>query len=161
MNFILLATLAFLVLFIGMLLLLNAGYRIGMRRRAADPEGSQSGFAAVEGSIFGLVGLLLAFTFSGAASRFDSRRQLVVEEANDIGTAWLRLDFLPTGAQPALREHFRQYLDSRLAAYRKLPDIQAAHDELARGTALQGQIWAEAVAASREGPPSAAMLLIP
>jgi hypothetical protein len=45
----------------------------------------------VEGAVFGLLGLLIAFTFSGAASRFDDRRALIVEEANDIGTAWLRV----------------------------------------------------------------------
>lgn len=46
----------------------------------------------------------------------DTRRQLVVEETNVIGTAYLRLDLLPVAAQPALRAHFREYLDSRLAA---------------------------------------------
>jgi hypothetical protein len=58
------------------------------------------------------MGLLIAFTFSGAASRFDTRRQLVVEEANAIGTAYLRLDLLPASAQSALRESFRRYLEA-------------------------------------------------
>jgi len=147
-------------LFFGMLLLLEVGRRIGVRRIAKDPEGASAGLGAVEGAVFGLLGLLLAFTFSGAASRFDTRRQLVVEEANAIGTAYLRLDLLPAAAQPALRESFRKYVESRLEVYRKLPDIQAARAELARATTRQGEIWAQAVAACRvEGPPCTILLL--
>ena len=54
----------------------------------------------IEGAVFALLGLLLAFTFSGAATRFEGRRHLIVEEANDIGTAYLRVDLLPADAQP-------------------------------------------------------------
>ena len=61
------------------------------------------------------MGLLIAFTFSGAATRFDGRRQLIGEEANAIGTAYLRMDLLPQAAQPALREDFRNYVDARLS----------------------------------------------
>ncbi len=54
--------------------------------------------------MFALLGLLVAFTFSGAASRFEDRRHLISEEANAIGTAYLRLDLLPSDAQPPLRD---------------------------------------------------------
>jgi hypothetical protein len=152
-----------LALFVGMLLLLELGRRVGVRRLADDPEGAQTGTGAVDGAVFALLGLLVAFTFSGAASRFDERRSLIVQEANDIGTAYLRVDLLPAGAQPALRDLFRRYVDSRLEVYRKLPDIEAAKAELARSTRLQGEIWNYAVAAGRmEGaPPAATMLLLP
>jgi hypothetical protein len=91
------------------------------------------------------------------------RRQLIVEETNAIGTAYLRLDLLPAAAQPALRESFRRYVDTRLEVYRKLPDIAAAKEELAKATKLQGEIWRQAVAACRaQGcPPAATMLLLP
>ena len=58
---------------------------------------------AVEGAVFGVMGLLLAFTFSGAASRFDGRRQLIVQETNAIGTAYLRVDLLAASRQPERR----------------------------------------------------------
>jgi hypothetical protein len=48
------------------------------------------------------MGLMIAFTFSGAASRFDSRRQLIVEEANKIGTAYLRIELLPASLEATL-----------------------------------------------------------
>ena len=130
-----------------------------MRR---EPGGQPSGVSAVDGAVFALFGLLIAFTFSGAGSRFDARRALVTEEANAIGTAWLRLDLLPPGAQPELRALFRTYLDSRLETYRKLPDVAAAQQELARSTELQGQIWTQAVSAMRESSTTiAGMLLLP
>jgi hypothetical protein len=149
-------------MFLGMLVLLEAGVRLGVRQLAIDPETVKSRGGAVEGAVFGLMGLLIAFTFSGAASRFDVRRALVVEEANDIGTAWLRLDLLPVTAQPALREKFRQYTDARLAFYRKLPDIKSAKVELARSKALQNEIWKDAIVACRDsGSSPATMLLLP
>ena len=90
---------------------------------------------SVEGAVYGLLGLLIAFSFSGAASRFEARRDLIVQEANAIGTAYLRLDLLPDEARDGLREKFRRYLDTRLSAYRKMPDIEAAMAELARASA--------------------------
>ena len=127
-----------------------------------DPDAPRVEVGALDGAVFALLGLLIAFTFSGAASRWDTRRQLVVEEANAIGTAYLRLDVLPPDAQPALREQFRQYVDARLAAYRSFPDVTAVKAELARSVTLQGEIWAQAVAACRsEGSQPARMLVLP
>ena len=140
-------------LFLGMLVLLEIGRRAGNRRLAKDPEGARTGISAVEGSMFGLLGLLIAFTFSGAANRFDDRRELITEEANDIGTAWLRLDLLPAETQPEMRDLFRRYLDSRLLTYKKIPDMPAVEAELRHSIALQREIWEKAVAGVRAGPP--------
>jgi hypothetical protein len=147
-------------LFAGMLILQEAGRRLGAWRLAKDPEGARAGLGAVEGAIFGLMGLVVAFTFSGAAARFDTRRHLILEEANAIGTAYLRLDLLPADAQPKMRELFRSYLDTRLEVYELLPDIAKAKEALARSVALQGEIWSAAVEAGR-GAPQATMLLLP
>jgi hypothetical protein len=151
-----------LSLLIGVLLVLELGRRLGARRLAREAERARAGTGAVEGAVFALLGLLLAFTFSGAASRFESRRHLIVEEANNIGTAWLRLDLLPAGAQPELRALFRQYVDSRLATYRKLPDLAEAKAELARSVQAQNEIWVRSVAACQtpEGQ-RATMVLLP
>lgn len=161
MDLPLIAALTALGSFGGALLLLEIGRRIGIRRLASEGENARAGLGTVEGAVFGLMGLLIAFTFSAAASRFDARRHLVTEEANCIGTAWLRLDLLPAGAQPALRDSFRRYLETRLEVYQKLPDLDAATAALARAAALQGEIWAQATTACREGPPAATMLLLP
>src|SRR5262249_34411702 len=145
-----------------MLLFLQIGRLVGIRRRKEDSGTGGEGVGAVDGAVFALLGLLIAFTFSGAASRFDTRRQLIVEETNDVGTAYLRLDLLPSDAQPPLRDSFRRYLDARIEVYRKLPDMVAAKQELAKANELQKQIWRQAVAASRaEGAsPAAPMRLV-
>jgi len=148
-------------LFLGMLLFLEIGRRIAIRRMKEDAGAAGEGIGAVDGAVFALLGLLIAFTFSGASARFDTRRQLIVEESNDIGTAYLRLDLLPADLQPALRESFRRYLDARIEVYRKLPDIAAAKESLAKANELQKQIWRQAVGASRtEGAPLAASILL-
>ena len=148
-------------LFVGMITLLDLGRRLGRRHQGKDEERARAGLGAVEGAVFALMGLLVAFTFSGAASRFDARRQLIVEEANAIGTAWLRLDLLPPAAQPELRDLFRRYLDLRLAVYQKLPDLAAALAELDKANAMQGVIWSRAVAACQQSPSPVVAQLIP
>jgi hypothetical protein len=147
-------------LFAGMMVFLEIGRRIGARRMAQDGEGARTGIGVVEGSVFGLLGLLLAFTFSGAAERFDARRNLIAEEVNAIGTAWLRIDIMTPNAQPAMRDAFRRYLDARLASYRQLLDGAATMKERANATQAEGEIWAQAVAASRSGDGQPAQRLL-
>ncbi len=151
------------ILFFAMLVLLELGRRVGARRLAADPDHGQDGNGAIEGAVYALLGLLIAFTFSGAATRFDDRRHLIVQESNDIGTAWLRIDLLPAHAQPAMRDLFRRYLDARLDVYRDVENQEDTQAALARANTLQGEIWAHAVAGSRaEGAmPATPMLLLP
>lgn len=162
MNISFIALLTILGLVAGTLGMMEYGRRLGMKRLEHDPESAKASTGVIDGAVFGLLGLLIAFTFSGAASRFDTRRQMIVEEANAIGTAWLRLDLLPNGAQAALRETFRQYLDARLSTFRKLPDFTAAKAELVRANALQNDIWTLAVTSCRDsGSQPATMLLLP
>ncbi len=100
MKFIIANLLTMLALCAGMLAAQEWGRRLGERHRRLDPEGGKSAYGATEGAVFALLGLFLAFAFSGATSRFDTRRELVVEETNAIGTAWLRIsvDFSPLAA---------------------------------------------------------------
>jgi hypothetical protein len=149
-------------LFLGMLLFLEVGRRIRLRFLAKDAEKPVGGLGVVEGALFGLMGLVIAFTFSGAASRFDERRHLIVEEANDIGTAYLRLDLLPEASQPQIREMLRRYVDTRLETYRVLPDLNAAMAQIAKANEIQREIWNHAVVATKDATnPQAAIVLLP
>ncbi|EGV15927.1 bestrophin-like domain [Thiocapsa marina] len=163
MSKIAMAALVALGLFVGVLILQEVGRRLGERHLARDPGGARAGTGVVEGAVFALVGLLIAFTFSGAASRFDHRRDLIVQETNAIGTAYLRLDLLPAEERSALQEDFRRYVDARLDAYRLLPDVQAAMAGLAAATALQNGIWTQVVSAGQQpdAAPDAIKLLLP
>jgi hypothetical protein len=151
---------AFLLL---MLLASELGRRLGVAQIARDPEGLAKGIGAAEAAVFGLLGLLLAFSFSGAASRFEDRRHLITSEANAIGTAYLRLDLLSPDAQPDMKELFRRYVDARLESYRNATDVAATAASLEEDAALQSEIWNRAVAeTARPGIPSPpAMLLLP
>jgi len=152
-----------LLLLIGMLALLELGRRFGVRRRPKESEGERGGLGTVEGAVFALFGLMIAFTFSGAAARFNETRMLVAEEVNCIETAYLRLHLLSPQAQPALQELFRRYLDSRLETYRRLPNMVAAEMEMAESKKIQEEVWTAAVAATRlpDSHPSSGLLLLP
>jgi hypothetical protein len=135
-----------------MIVLQQLGHGLRLRRQTA-PQSS-----AVEGAVFALFGLLLAFTFSGAVTRYDAHRDLVIEERNDIEKAYLRLDLLSPQNQPRLRQLFRDYVDSRLRLY------DGASGEVSPATEqLKGEIWQESVAdvAAPGANPDAAKLLLP
>jgi hypothetical protein len=156
--------LLFSVLLFGcMLILLEVGRRLGVRRRSKESESERGSLGTIETAVFAMFGLVVAFTFSGAASRFNEKRMLIAEEANRIETAYLRLRLLPQNAQPELQDLFRRYVDSRLETYRKLPNIMAAQIEMANSKKVQEEIWTKAVAATMlpECHPDAGKLLLP
>jgi hypothetical protein len=160
LNYTLVAVIGCVALFLGMVLVSLAAYRLGRRRLAIDSAAPESS-GAITGAIFALLGLLMAFTFNGAYSRLDARRQLIVQEANAIGTAYLRLDLLPAEVQAPLREAFREYAAYRAAERVYVADSPEARSHYAKTAELQNEIWAGAVAASG-GPEhqSARMLLM-
>jgi len=136
-----------LLLFPAMLLLIEFGRRVRSRQNCTFESN------AIEGAVFALFGLLLAFTFSGAVARYDAHRQLVVQESNAIRVAYLRLDLLPAQSQPKLRQLFREYTSSRLHLYDTV--VKEASPESQR---LQREIWSNAVAVST---PDISRLLLP
>ena len=125
-----------ILLFLGMLIMLEVGRRLAVRRRSKEADSERSNLGPIEGAVFALFGLLMAFTFSGAASRFNEKRMLIAEEANTIETAYLRLHLVPD-AEPRLQELFRRYLDSRLETYRKMPNMKAVNMEMGNSKQIQ------------------------
>lgn len=159
-SFSLNAVLIIVGLFAGMLLCLTIGQRLGRRRPAEATDAARSRLSAIEAAIFGLMGLMIAFTYAGAAERYEIRRQLVVEEANAIGTAYLRLDLLPAYRQEALREKYRLYAQARFAVFRA-PSEDKRSSAQAAAVQLQREIWAGTIAALVEATPQATNVVIP
>lgn len=95
----------------------------------------------MDGAIFGLMGLLIAFTFTGAASRFDHRRDLIREEVNAIGTAWLRLDLLAPPSRSEVQTLMRAYVDQRIATHREMTDLEATNQASHRAAQIQAHMW--------------------
>jgi hypothetical protein len=151
------------VLLCGMLILLETGRRVGIRRLPKESEGERGSLGTIEGAVFALFGLVMAFSFSGAASRFNEKRMLIAEEVNTIETAYLRLHLVAQPARPDLQELFRGYVDSRLETYRQLPNMQSAEKEMAKSKKIQEEIWNDAVAATLlpHSHPDAGKLLLP
>jgi hypothetical protein len=145
---------------LGLLASIEVGYRFGTRRWRRLPTLPREVSSIVQASVFGLMGLLIAFIFYGAGARFDTRRTLVAEEANAIGTAYLRLDLLPPESQPRLREDFRAYLGARLDVNRDIPNMKAVDTDLKRSSMLQQKIWKETVEALKESGPSTQTLVL-
>lgn len=97
-------------------------------------------------SVLGLLALLIGFTFSLALQRYELRRDLVIQEANALGTTWLRLALLDAGDQARLRPLMRSYVDARIAfgAAGNADEIAAANR---RTDAVQQRLWQDAAVA--------------
>src|SRR5260370_26384198 len=107
------AILASIGLFVGLLACLEIGYRIGRYNSGKYSAAAHEGIGVIEAAVFALLGLLLGFSFAGGTSRLETKRQLVIQEANAIGTGYLRLDELPSNEQPEMRRLFPHYLNPR------------------------------------------------
>lgn len=112
--------------------------------RVADEK--EQPVAAMVASILGLVALVLGFTFSLAFSRFDARRLTVLEEANAIGTAYLRAQLLPEPQRSEIAQLLREYAEVRVHATQEGQAEQAMH----RSEELHERLWAQAVAAAEQ-----------
>ncbi len=132
------------------LLSIEGGYRLGQFRRRRSEDEKEAPVGAIVGATLALLGFILAFTFGLAASRFDAKRQIVVEEANAIGTTYLRAGLLPDGRGVTIRKLLREYVDARLEVVRT-GDIEQV---LRRSDDLHRELWKEAEAIGQQYPDS-------
>jgi hypothetical protein len=113
------------------------GFFLGSYIRRRGKSKQEAPIGAVVGALLGLLAFILAFTFGMTASRFEARKQLLLDEVNAIGTAFLRADFLPEPQRAETKKLLRKYVDIRLKGtqqYKNLPqalvDSEALHDQL-------------------------------
>lgn len=137
-------------LFFAMLICIQVGYWIGRKQVKKEPEQARVGTAVITGAVITILGLMLGFSLAASETRFDRRRQMIIEEANAIGTAYLRLDLLPASEQHGLRDLVAKYLDTRLEAYASAPDVEKAMKKAAEASAISAQIWSHAQKACRK-----------
>jgi hypothetical protein len=131
--------------------------------RAADRRRQQTNLEPLETMASGLLGLLLAFNFSIAQSRFDTRQELLVREANAIGTAYLRCSVLEEEARRICQDHFRGYAHDRVEAYEayQAPEQAAiVRRSLANGEQRQNELWKLVADAVRRSPDPAHVSLM-
>lgn len=124
-------------------------YRISVYNAKRSAEREEGPIGSVVGSTLGLLAFMLAFTFGITPSRFDTRKQLLLDEVNAIGTAFLRTDFLVEPYRTEIRKLFRDYVDLRpkwVNEPEKLEELVAELEE------IQDKIWSRAVEAVNHTP---------
>lgn len=132
------------------LLAIEGGYRLGRYRRQRSEQEKEAPVGAIVAATLGLLGFLLAFTFGLAASRFEARRQVLLDEVNAIGTAYLRAGLLAEVPRTEIRKLLREYVDARLEGVQPGKVEQA----IRRSEELHGRLWAQAVAVGEKDPGS-------
>ena len=145
------APVLFLILLALFIVMLELGYKLGDRHQRATEyvaEGRSSQAGVVLGAMFTMSSLLLGFTFSMAGGQFDSRRLLVIEDVNAIGTAFLRTQSLPEPQRSNSRQLFAQYVTGREYLF----DKEATAAEMQASLELQSALWAEVRDLSRDAP---------
>jgi len=135
------------VMFILMIGTNYAGYYL---RKLKDPDRATDGLGPVEGSLLGLLALLLSFTFSMSAGKSDSRRQVIVQEANNIGTAILRCDLYPDSTRRALKADFAAYVQARINYYNAGIDETALNKTLQDAGNISARIWKRVMLLSQD-----------
>ena len=135
-----------------MILILLWGQKIGTVAREKHGAREDKADETMVSAIFGLLALIVAFTFSGASDRYDHRRELVAKEASTIGTAYASVDLLAEKDQPQLRAHFKKLVDERIVLYKNVTEsnaYEARHDEFDR---TRNRLWSDAVKSVKDTP---------
>jgi hypothetical protein len=114
------------------------------------PDIEPSGLGTAEGSLLGLTALLLSFAFGMSASKFDTRRQLIVEEANDIGTSILRCDLYSDSARNLFRNDLKNYLEARISYYSVGDDERQIQNALDKADSISAICWRRAAILSHD-----------
>src|SRR6476659_1196430 len=128
----------FVVFAIVSMLFYEGGFKFGRWYQERTPGEQEGPTNLIVGSILALLAFLLAVTMGMASDRFDARRAIVLEEANSIGTTYLRAGYLPEPASTQIRELLREYVPLRIG----LTDATGYEAEINTSTAIQGRIWA-------------------
>jgi hypothetical protein len=134
-------------LFAGMLLLFFLG-KLLSRYRAA-PDEVDSGMKSLQGALLALMGLILAFSFGISGSRYDHARTIMVEEANDIGTAVLRSDLYNDSVRREFRADFKLFVEARIHLYEKAADTANYFTNLREMQRIQERLWERATSQSK------------
>ena len=103
----------------------EGGYHLGRWWQNHTPDEKEGPTAMIVGSLLALMGFLLAITMGMASDRFDTRRGLVLAEANSVGTTYLRAGYLPESASSEIRDLLREYVPLRIVETNDLADVVA------------------------------------
>jgi hypothetical protein len=141
---------AFFVTLASMMLFTELGFQLGGWRGKGGKQETESPVGSIVGAQLGLLAFLLAITFSLAITRFEERRQVLLNESNAIGTAYLRADMLPEPDRADVRRLLTEYVDVRISAV-VTGEIAPA---IKRSEQIHAELWPRAAAAAKADPRS-------
>jgi len=133
----------------------EVGYRIGRWWQKRTPDEKEGPTTMIVGSILALMAFLLAITMGMATDRFDTRRKLVLAEANSLGTTYLRAGYLPEPASSEIKDLIRRYVPLRIASNNYV-DVR---EKIARSLEIQGKLWSISEGLARATPDSEVLAL--
>lgn len=152
--------LVFIIVVLLLLLFAEAGYRLGCGATRRHPDAAKNHSGSVQGAVLGLLGLLLGFSFAMSVGRYEARRDLLLQEANSIGTTWLRADFLPEAHSNEVKQLLVRYTRLRLAGFAVADDVEALKHQRAEVAEIHNALWARAAAAVEEKPTPAVVSFV-
>jgi protein-S-isoprenylcysteine O-methyltransferase Ste14 len=131
------------------LLSVELGWRLGNRNRQRAEKEKDAPIGAVVGAALGLLAFLLAFTFGMAATRYDTRKSVVLQESNAIGTTYLRADFLPEPQRTETQDLLREYAALRVQGAATIMSLEG----MSKAANLQDRLWAVAATVDKKADP--------
>lgn len=157
LAFLLFSSFVAIAFFVGSLVLMNFGHHLGARDIARSGNEALTGLGSVEAAVFALMGLILAFSISGALQRFDERRLLILKEGNAVATAYDRLDLFANELGRPLKTNVKDYFRARIDLYHEKIGFSfvegaevASPVEMAKIDKLKLEIWERTVAACKQ-----------
>jgi hypothetical protein len=142
----------FVVMFAALLAVVEFGRRLAVRISVNGKETFHEEIIAARDGISVLLSLLLAFNLSMALTRYDSRKQLMVDEANAIGTAMLRAQMLAEPSRSNIQALLKRYLDTRVQFSEAGLNEEKRMASFLEAKDLLGDMWQQSVTAAQESP---------
>lgn len=150
----------FLATVVVILVSMELGFLLGRRAHQRSEKEDKPYTGAIVAASLGLLAFMLAFTFGAVTSRIDAKKQIILDEANAIGTAYLRADVLPQTHRDEIRRALHDYLTVRIEAARTAVDAVDVERAIARSEDLLNLLWSRAASVAEANPSPMTALFI-
>ena len=151
----------FLITLFSFMVVIEGGFQLGKRYQHAHYDDAMTAHvSSLQSALLGLLALLIGFTFAMSISRYDSRKELVVEEANAIGTTYLRAQYLQSPQKENISTLLKSYLDARIEFYDVGIDSDAIKTANKKANQLEKDLWKQVIIVTQTDQQPAVRLLI-
>ncbi len=150
----------YIVITLSILLSFEVGYQISKYSGTRYDKEAVNAISPMVGGLLGMLAFVLAFTFAMAAAQHNLRKQFVLDEANAIGTTYLRADLIDRPHRTEVKKLLQKYVDIRLQAVAATMDIDMQKTIITRSVELHGLLWTQVSYVAKKEPNTNTGLLI-